>query len=72
MAAAAIGVDREATLASRPGRVLGRSPRSDGDQVRGQDCIDQSSDRRLLLSSLIEGGAAGLSVASFSAYEAPA
>ena len=70
MAAAAIGVDREATLVSRPGRVLGRSPRSDGDQVLGQDYIDQSSDRHSLSSSLREGVAAELSVASFSAYEA--
>ena len=72
MAAAVIGADHEAALVSRLGRVLGRSPRSDGDQVRGQDCIDQSSDRHSLSSSLIEGGAAELSVASFSAYEAPA
>ena len=72
MAAAVIGDDHGAVLVSRLGRVLGRSPRSDGDQVRGQDCIDQSSDRHLLSSSLTEGGAAKLSVASFSAYEAPA
>ena len=70
MGAAAIGAHHEAALVSRSGRVLGRSPRSDGDQVRGQYCIDQSSDRHSLLSSLREGGAAGLSVASFSAYEA--
>ena len=70
MAAAAISVHHEATLVSRSGRVLGRSPRSDGDQVRGHDCIDQSSDRRSLSFSLREGAAAGLSVVSFSAYEA--
>ena len=70
MAAAATGAHHEATLVSRSGRVLGRSPRSDGDQVRGHDCIDQSSDRRSLSFSLREGAAAGLSVASFSAYEA--
>ena len=66
MAATTTGADAEATLAGR----LGRSPRSEGGQVRGQDCIDQSSDRHSLLSSLREDGAAGLSVASFSAYEA--
>ena len=70
MAAAAIGAHHEATLVSRSGRVLGRSPRSDGDQVRGQYCIDQSSDRHSPSFSLREGDAAELSVASFSAYEA--